>query len=517
MMLVSMLSFGQYQLEKSYVDLAIYDPMRRANFEYTGEKYYFFEPIPKVVSIYNADHTLYRSVQLPFSANRIERLEVTETFFNDSAGLEISGSIGHIPTNGVSTHSVVLSEAGEILYAVPNGTDMVVSRFPGLADKVIVTMVDKTCRVYNKRMVLEHTFDAPVTRIVLPNAGEKYYNFNPETRSFKFFNSDFTLWKSFAIPQIGGSLNDYSVTLITDDLGPDAQLVIGFYYGVEHGVIVNENGDVIIESIGKFTVSRLEGLPNKLIAKGIARASDVSGMNALFSTTIFNLPGLQEIAHFDFYVNRVKLEISGEKYYEIARTENVARIYNSDFSLWRSITLPPSTDTFGISDISETKINADPLIEITYLNSTGGRNQLPRYWSKVVNENQEVIVSAQSASGLEFSQLPGLENKFIGFMNRESQSHYAAVYGLAALQTVDFSKNKAVVYPNPTAGILNVKTAGKQIVYAGLYNILGERVKSEKASNIEKINTENLQAGTYLLKLTADDGSVSSHKVIVVK
>ena len=69
----------------------------------------------------------------------------------------------------------------------------------------------------------------------------------------------------------------------------------------------------------------------------------------------------------------------------------------------------------------------------------------------------------------------------------------------SALGTKTFSKQAFVVYPNPTSGLLHIKTNLNDYSY-GLYNVQGQKVMaSERAEST--INTSQLVNGVYVLRL----------------
>jgi hypothetical protein len=82
------------------------------------------------------------------------------------------------------------------------------------------------------------------------------------------------------------------------------------------------------------------------------------------------------------------------------------------------------------------------------------------------------------------------------------------------LATPGFESNKFTFYPNPVKDVLNIGYS-KTIAKVAMYNILGQEVL-EKTINGDQsqINVSNLPKGTYLVKVTTEDGSVKTIKVI---
>ena len=82
----------------------------------------------------------------------------------------------------------------------------------------------------------------------------------------------------------------------------------------------------------------------------------------------------------------------------------------------------------------------------------------------------------------------------------------------ASLSTDDFSSNlKTTLYPNPTNGVVNIKSSA-EIENIEVYSILGNLIK--KYSGTESLDLTFLSSGTYLIKMTSVEGDVSRQKLI---
>jgi hypothetical protein len=113
-------------------------------------------------------------------------------------------------------------------------------------------------------------------------------------------------------------------------------------------------------------------------------------------------------------VTRIKLEYSGEKYYELKRATSELIFYNSDHTLWKIILLPaplpnPFTST-NVFHVSETKINPDANLEIIfgYFNETS-----LSYETKIISENGTTIMTIPNAFKASLSAIDGLPDKLI--------------------------------------------------------------------------------------------------------
>lgn len=70
------------------------------------------------------------------------------------------------------------------------------------------------------------------------------------------------------------------------------------------------------------------------------------------------------------------------------------------------------------------------------------------------------------------------------------------------------------VYPNPATTTLHVDLAGDAQATIQLFNLVGQQVYSETATNSTVINTSNLHTGVYMLKVS-QNGKVYTSKVVV--
>ncbi len=72
-----------------------------------------------------------------------------------------------------------------------------------------------------------------------------------------------------------------------------------------------------------------------------------------------------------------------------------------------------------------------------------------------------------------------------------------------------------VVYPNPSAGQININTLCQNIQYTRIYNAISQLVK-EIRGNISSINIGDLPAGMYLLVMTTNENKTFVKKIIKI-
>src|SRR5690625_1015278 len=80
--------------------------------------------------------------------------------------------------------------------------------------------------------------------------------------------------------------------------------------------------------------------------------------------------------------------------------------------------------------------------------------------------------------------------------------------GVSDLSSFDFA-----YYPNPVRDVLNI-TSQKAVQSVEVYNLTGQRVMSESMVNQSQIDVSKLTTGTYVFRVTLEDGQVETFKII---
>jgi hypothetical protein len=74
------------------------------------------------------------------------------------------------------------------------------------------------------------------------------------------------------------------------------------------------------------------------------------------------------------------------------------------------------------------------------------------------------------------------------------------------------------VYPNPSNGIVYIKTNALENASIEMYNTLGELVFVKSvSSSIESIDVENLHTGVYLLRVKQNNIYIHQSNLIITK
>ncbi len=369
--------------------------------------------------------------------------------------------------------------------------------------------------------MLEHTFtNAIVNRITLDFSGDKYYFLDSASQSLILYNSDYTLWKTVALPlPIGSNYYSNALSFISEhQLNQDDLLEVGYSYTgiVSEGKIVNENNaDLLtIPNAESMKISVLDGYESKVIA---SIRHDIPGYST-YTSNIYQLPGFAIENEYESEVERVILENSGEKYYtSLNPLNNQAKIYNSDHTLWKTINLPVPDQFYtirNVGNVSENKFNDDNLIELSY-NAVSEIFEL-QFVGEVINENGLNLLEAYGVSDFYFSELEDLPTKLIGiiYFYDEPATYMSQVYTLGPLTTIDFEKKNILIAPNPASSFV-VISSPVFINESKIFSLTGVLLQQEQSSEIVRINIEKLPDGIYFLSLRDSNGSKSIHKIVV--
>lgn len=113
--------------------------------------------------------------------------------------------------------------------------------------------------------------------------------------------------------------------------------------------------------------------------------------------------------------------------------------------------------------------------------------------------------------------LPSIESSFT---ESAMQVDYVRVYQESSLSNPDFDKDQAIsLYPNPLRDklFIEVNSINNQDLSVEILDVNGRLIKNKqfKAINgLVQLNTAQMNAGMFFVRLTFKDGSVSTHKLI---
>lgn len=521
-------SFAQFELEHTYNE----NEVTRVKLEIDGEKYYLVNKATSQADFYNADHSFWKSIPLPappqseFTEVRI--WHVSQTKINADSNIELIYSFqDHLGTNLFYTK--VISENGTVLLSVENTNNSYISEIEGLPTKLIVFDYQNTSKVYSfPELILENTYQITqeyLQRIKMTNAGEKYYYFDKLNGQAKFFNADHSFWKVIDLPKPADATY-LSISLVDDNIIGNSSLIkIGYSYSSGNGNgttyagnIINENGYNLLSNPNteSYRLSNIDGLSPKIITREL-----IPNSNFQFKSTIYSAPSLTLEHEYGSLVARTVLENSGEKYYTTqSPLNNQVKIYNADHSIWKTVDLPIPEEFYQvteISNLSENKFNSDDLVEFTCGYKFDFFAFETLFENRVLNENGLSLLTVPDAFYLRLNELPNLNNKIIGLMDFGgvlAQPRSGTVYNTGVLGTTNFNKSNISIAPNPVKTEFTIFST-TAIVEVTIFDAIGKLILTKKASNLTKIQVQNLSNGIYFAKMKADNNTQFTQKIII--
>lgn len=503
---------AQISLEHTYTN----DIVQRVNLEYSGEKYYEVSYLTHEILLYNADHTFWKSIPItPTNGLGAGVFSLSEAKINPDANLEVIYSANYYIGSTPHIVTKVFSENGNTLLSVEDVNGMNVSELEGHSTKLLTITPEGVTQVYDLSGNLEHTYPYETKRIRLANGSAKYYFFDKGVGQLKMFNADHTLWKSIDLPKPIDASYRFLSTVSDTQINDDELIEVSYSYHQGNPgpywetKLINENGVVLltVPYASDLAINHLEGFPDKLIAKL---------SNNGFYNSVYSLPSLTLEHTYPTMTERVDMDGAGEKYYSSTPYYGQCVVYNSDHSVWKSINLPvPANSQLGqVSHVSQTKINADALVEVCYSHRLLV-SEINYDETKIINELGNVLQTEPNCFDLKLSGAPEFAtDKFIGFRFIQGVGFNGLVFGLDALSVQDYANTTLSIYPNPADNELQIK-ANHKITAVEIYNAMGALVKKAEGISITSIKTDDLTSGLYMLTLTDVTNRKSNHKILV--
>jgi len=259
---------------------------RRVKLENSGEKYYYFSN-GNQLRIYNADHTLWKTIALPVpsGSNNVTGLSLLSEMINSDGLVKVGYNYQTPGANFSQTYEGrLIDETGQILLMVPDATFFKINTVFGLAPKLLVstqfyqsipTFYDFTSmKVYSvPGLQLEHDYYPDrMDRANFGISGEKYYSTTIRANHIDLYNADHSFWKTINFMNNGlpamGTLSEVSQTTFNND----ALIEVAYNYYNGDNVnckVVNELGTEMLNVplCNSLRTSKIDGLEDKLIGQ----------------------------------------------------------------------------------------------------------------------------------------------------------------------------------------------------------------------------------------------------------
>lgn len=238
---------------------------------------------------------------------------------------------------------------------------------------------------------------------------------------------------------------------------------------------------------------------------------------------------------FSYSANVAKINSTTFKYFIMDVPANQCRIYNLDYSLYKTINLPvPGGEwLYDIRFVSERLFNEDDKIEVlyTYYKWIEEAGTVPGYYiyhSKVMSEDGVVLLDA-----------PGALYSYVKEVSENTYSLFLFVYDLSVsplkiwtkiyplpgkLNTIDESKKSTFSidgYPNPAGSFVNVDYNLPPDVDLAKLHILDSSGKERGVylvdgfTNHLRLDTHNFLPGLYFYFIESEGKRSETQKIII--
>jgi hypothetical protein len=480
----------------------------------SGDKYLVVDRTNNIMNFYNLDYTIWKSVSLavPEGYTLFSWSHISETKINSDSNIEIAYVYKPDNVPFLIPYSRIISEDGTILMS----DDFVFyqfSNFDGLETRLYFYNSGSTSIFSLSGLTLQTVYPGQLTRANLELSGEKYYYYDNTNNSLELLNIDFTLWKSIPLPT--GVTNANIQFISENQINSDPLIEICYTHPGSCNVI-NENGSELltVPDGWRAYVDKIVGLENKLFVQCTNDPSE--------TTKIYSLPSLVFEHEYDGETKRIKLEISGEKYYvpEInGSTSNQVVLYHSNHDFWKSIFLPvpPSQSVINVGGVSETIFADDNKVEVVY---TTKSVLLDTFFpeSIIINESGQILFSEYLSSALVLDVDSGsprlISQRIFGEFNIITRE--ANVYAFDS--TMGISENifdKTSIYPNPSSsGLFYIQGTSRRITTLEIISLSGQTIDQVTGTEISSFD-HYLSPGIYLMRLTDSMNNHSIHKIVV--
>lgn len=258
----------------------------------------------------------------------------------------------------------------------------------------------------------------------------------------------------------------------------------------------------------------------------------------VFCSVLYTSGQIQLEHTFNYSATVTLINDNDYKYFLMDDLQNQCRIYNTDFTLFKTIVLdvPSGSYLYDIRFVSQTLFNLDNNIEILYTYYTWViTNEVTQegyyaYYSKVINEQGTVLLNAP---GVLYSYVKNTgQDEFSLFLYGYDYSvspynMWTNIYSLeGSLYSAfidDFNEiNMGDAYPNPSDDYLYltyVLPENSALANLVLTDIKGEVISRNPVdgfTNHIRINAGTLLPGTYLYYIS-DGKTRSQAKKIIIK
>ena len=230
-----------------------------------------------------------------------------------------------------------------------------------------------------------------------------------------------------------------------------------------------------------------------------------------------------------------KLEKDGYKFYLMDVAAGECRIYNTDFSLWKTVKLniPANNWVTDIQFVSQNLFNSDDKVEllyVTYEYVETSTSYYYKYVTRIAAENGQVLLDVPGGAYSEVRLSSDGESRLLVYVWDYSvfpytvQTRIYTIPGILAgtgdLQANQGTNDSLIAFPNPAEGTVNVKIPGMvdfNETKLVIMNSAGQVVlRQPVAGEVTGIDLEptGLPSGIYYFKVEGPHYQTKPRKIV---
>lgn len=225
------------------------------------------------------------------------------------------------------------------------------------------------------------------------------------------------------------------------------------------------------------------------------------------------------------------LSVSGNKFYLMDVGLSQTRIYNTNHTLWKTLSLPvpASNYLYDIKYLSEGLFTSDNSLSLAYIYyAYDETNAIYTFNAKIVKENGTVLLTIPGCQYMEIRDLGGDGLKLLAFCYDYTVSPYTIqtrIYSLPgtllSAENMPLPAGPALPYPNPASDYTTIPYSlpgGTRTANISISDLQGKVIDQMTInSNADRITlpTGQYQSGMYLYSIEAGSQRIKSGRFLV--
>jgi hypothetical protein len=268
-------------------------------------------------------------------------------------------------------------------------------------------------------------------------------------------------------------------------------------------------------------------------------------LNYLLSLLIFafflpmtSIAQVQFQSSFDYSGNFTKLEKESYKFYLMDVTAEQCRIYNPDYSLWKTVQLniPNNRWLTDVQFLSQNLFDTDDGVELLYVYYQYVQTSTSYYYvytTCIVDESGAILLEVPGGSWSEIMNIEGDGSRLMVYVYDYSVYPYPVqtrvyrlpgqITGVAEAEARSGNLSEPSVFPNPSTGIFTVRlpeTLSSDKAWTIVLDSGGKLILRQPIINPnEQIDLKSMgfPAGIYYLRLETSKLQTKLQKVVLTE